>query len=459
MKCLLALLNAAAISVSGGNAIWVDQQSGDDAAIGTREAPLRSVDAGLARVRPGGELHLVPGERPWPGDIRITVSGTAEQPIVVDGHGSVVSGRGQLPAAAWKAESGDVFSRKLPNNAWGMERHWEGGFPLVWFEGLEGENVTNRSELKPLSYFLHKNRKAQKTDPLHNTLFVKLPVEKTPRDVRIETIVGEGGIFVGGSHVIVRNFVTEYGGRDGFATHRNTGVVFEHIEARQFMDQGMSHHGSEVTIRNAHFHHNAGCGVVDVYPECRTRYENCLIEADTWRGGVEFHKGEFEMVNCRIRGNAEKALTVAKGARVTLRDCVLSGPAGALADGVTVGEGCRLILVNCTLRGFETAMIATLTATTRLELRNCVFEACDTNLRLNFRRGQGEAEPEVDEVIRAAGIWFKGGGFTVIDRRQDDAGKWRVSERRIDFAERAAFGTEFGIGIAKAPVGARNETR
>ena len=56
-------------------------------------------------------------------------------------------------------------------------------------------------------------------------------------------------------------------------------------------------------MRHAHFHHNAGCGVVDVYPEVKVRYENCLIEHDTWRGGVEFHSGEFEMVNCVISAN------------------------------------------------------------------------------------------------------------------------------------------------------------
>jgi hypothetical protein len=66
---------------------------------------------------------------------------------------------------------------------------------------------------------------------------------------------------------------------------------------------------SYANVRTAHFHHNTGCGVVDDYPEVKVRYENCLIEHDTWRGGVEFHSGEFKIVNCVVFANPKKALT------------------------------------------------------------------------------------------------------------------------------------------------------
>ena len=234
---------------------WVDGDVGNDGNPGSRSEPLKTIDAGLGRVKPGDTLHVLPRKTgAWPTDIRVTVSGLPDKPIVIDGHGSLASGRGELDLQEWKDEGDGVYSRLLRNNAWGMQRHWEGGFPLVWFDGEAGENVTSREALASGCFFLYKNQPEHQTDPLHNTLFIRPPkgVE------RVETIVGEGGIFVGGNHVTVRGFAVEYGGRDGFATHRNQGVVFEDIEARFFMDQGMSHHGAEVVVRRAHFHHNAG---------------------------------------------------------------------------------------------------------------------------------------------------------------------------------------------------------
>ena len=324
--------------VSAGE-VWIDQEQGSDIAAGTREQPLASLAAGLAKLTPGSTLHFVPGKKPWPNGIRITVNGTPEAPIVIDGHGSIVNGRAIVARSKWKDEGGGVLSRPLPNNAWGMESCWEGGFPLAWFDGKPGSNAKSRDELKPGSYFLYKNRKNAKTDPLHNTLFIYPPSEQTT----IECIVGEGGIYIGGNYVTVRNFVCEYGGRDGFATHRNKGVVFENVEARYFMDQGMSHHGAQVTVRKAHLHHNAGGGIVDVYPEVKVRYEDCLIEADTWRGGVEFHSGEFEMVRCIIRNNPKNSLTVTKGARATLTNCKIEGGDRA----INLSEGSELKLIKC----------------------------------------------------------------------------------------------------------------
>ena len=260
-----------------GLEIWVDGEHGADNNFGTQTAPLQTILAGLKKLTPGSILHVLPSASPWSGDIRITMSGTSDKPIVIDGHGSIVSNRRKIAPEEWNKVGEGVYSRKLPNNAWGMESHWEGGFPLVWFNGVAALNVSSKSNLKPGSYFLYKNRKDSKNDALHNTLFIRLPIKATLGSMNIESIVGESGIFVGGNHVIVRHFIAEYGGRDGFATHRNKGVVFENVEARYFMDQGISQHGAEVIVRNSRFHHNAGAGIVDVYPEARVRYENCNI--------------------------------------------------------------------------------------------------------------------------------------------------------------------------------------
>ncbi|MEO1529429.1 MAG: right-handed parallel beta-helix repeat-containing protein [Planctomycetota bacterium] len=327
--------------------IWVDQDSGNDRNPGTQASPLATIATALDRLSPGQTLHVLPNNKPWPGDIRVTVDGTKENPITLDGHGSRISNRRVLPNDAWKRESDGVYSRSLPNNAWGMETHWEGEFPLVWFRGRAATNVTTRDQLHPGSYFLYKNRANAKNDPLHNTLFIQLPTATSLADV--ESIAGEGGLFVGGDHVIVRNFVAEYGGRDGFATHRNQGVVFENVEARFFMDQGISNHGAEAIVRDSHFHHNAGAGIVDVYPESNVRYEACVIENNTWRGGVELHAGRFHLVDCVIRHNRGQTLVVTKGATAVLERCLLIGGPDTTGRLVRKSSDSSLTLDSCTL--------------------------------------------------------------------------------------------------------------
>lgn len=444
----VVLTLAFACESTAASQIWVSR-SGDDSNAGSREKPFATIPRGLQALKPGMTLNVAPGETPWPGDIRIAVGGTEEAPIVVDGHGSVVSGRRRLPPEAWRPEGGDVYSRKLPNNAWGMDRHWEGGFPLVWFDGVPGKNAASRRRLKPNGYFLYKNRKEQRTDPLHNTLYIRLPSGTQPSASLVESIAGEGGIFVGGDHVTVRNFVTEYGGRDGYATSRNRGVVFENIEARHFMDQGMSHHGAEAVIRRAHFRHNAGAGVVDVYPECRTRYENCLIELDTWRGGVEFHKGEFEMANCVIRANPHKALTVTKGARVRLRNCVLIGGDGDGGLGVNVGDGGRLAMSQCTLIGFRTGLSAALDRAARVTLNGCRFVRCESPMRVVLRHDHGKAAPDPKERFVVKDVLSDGGEIEIVRKTQAADLKWRVRSETFTVGDEEASARYFGSGIGR----------
>jgi hypothetical protein len=313
----------------------------------------------------------------------------------------------------------------------------------VWFNGKEGRNVDSRDALEPQCYFLYKNRKEQKTDPLHNRLFVKLPTGKTPDDMVVESIDGLGGIYVGGNHVTVRNFVCEYGGRDGFATHRNKGVVFENIEARYFMDQGMSHHGAQVLVRNAHFHHNAGCGVVDVYPECKVRYENCLIEADTWRGGVEFYSGVYEMVDCVIRANQKRALTVTRGAQVRLHNCLLIAPEPGTTTGIDVGgEGSRLEMSRCTLYGFAIGLNARMTAANRIKVNGCAWLRCKTNCHIRSLQAHGEPAVNLRECLLFAGNLYEPAPWELNILRQAEDGGWKTDQHSFTANEHERFASQ-----------------
>jgi hypothetical protein len=341
-----------------------------------------------------------------------------------------------LGAKEWKSEGGDIFSRPLPNNAWGMPDYWEGGFELVRFDGKPGRNVTSREALEPNSYFLYKNQKELKTDPLHNTLYIRVPEGKTPDDVAVEAINATGGVYVGGNYVTVRNLISEFVGQDGFATHKNKGVVFENIEARFCMDQGISHHGADVVVRKSHFHHNAGGGVVDVYPEARTRYEQCLIESDTWRGGVEFLAGTFEMTNCIIRANPKAALRTNKGAKVKLKNCLLVSPELGKTTGVSVGDAAtELEMENCTLYGFACGVDANLTDTNRLVLRRNAWVRCQLNDRIRAIQTTASEPIDLSARLNFSGNFYEPFPWEVMAGMKNETSNFSATEHGL-FAAR-----------------------
>lgn len=446
-KCLavVSLMVLAGLPAHGSE-LWVDNVGGSDTNSGSQAAAFRTVGRAVRDLKPGMTLNLKPTSESYPAGIRITVSGTPESPIVIDGHGSVVSGMRRLPGDQWKPEGGDVFSRPLPNNAWGMATHWEGGFDLVRFAGKPGRNVTSRDALEPLSYFLYKNQKELKTDSRHNTLYIRLPSGKTPDDMVVESIAASGGIYVGGSYVTVRNLVCEYAGDDGFATHRNRGAIFENVESRFNMDQGMSHHGAEVVVRNAHFHHNAGCGVVDVYPEAKVRYEHCLIESDTWRGGVEFHSGVFEMVDCLIRGNPKRTLTVTKGARVKLLNCLLVAPESGASKGVSIdGDGSELDMENCTIYGFAVGLDARISPTTKVKVNRCAWLRCKLNSRIGCIEVIGQKPVEMSACLRFDGNVYEPAPWEVLFQKpQAGDGSGKTESHAYSAPEHIVFSKRIG---------------
>lgn len=342
---------------------YVDNVKGDDQNSGLKQAPFKTIAHVLKLLKGGDTLNLVPNKNlPYTECIDSNTTGfwggTKENPTIIDGHGSVISGLVQLPANAWKEEGDGVFSRHLPNNAWVMDRqgYWS-GFPIVFFEGKPANFCKSKEELKDFTYFLFKSypeNSQGKRDARHNTLYIKLPAGKTPDDITVKSIISTTNIHINRDYVTVRNIISIYTGGDGFSTTRSKGLVFENVRGAYCMDQGMSHHGAEVLIKNSRFDHNAGCGVVDVYTECKTKYVDCVIEDDFYRGGVEFHRGTFEMSNCVIRNNTGKALSMGKGSKVKLTNCLFWVKDQKYA-GVSIGDG-KIEMRNCTIYNGKTGI-------------------------------------------------------------------------------------------------------
>ncbi len=416
-----------------GRQWWVDNPKGDDAGDGTKARPFKTIDKALASWSGSDEIHLVPTEVPYPAgvvikpqtvrrdgkNVKVDPSGTAETPTVFDGHGATLSGLTAYPAKAWKDEGGGVFSKPLKNNAWFMDKHWHMGFDLVFFDGKAGVNSTSREALKPMGYFLLRYRRMNKdmpeTVPNNNTLYIRLPEGKTPDDIEVKTVAPGPGLSVQHiEHYVIRNLTSMYTGRDGFSSTRAKHGRWENLRGCYNMDQGVSHHGSSSQVMvDCRFDRNTGCGIVDVYPECEITYRNCLVEDDLYRGGIEFHKGTYTMENCVIRHhtNVRNYLSVAKGATVTLTNCLIVGGPDKPRGTVINGGGGTLTMTGCTLYNLASGLTMWSAPKPKkkatLKMTHCAILDCPTiyNWR-SLKKGVANLEVDYNLIDRTTTTVF-----------------------------------------------------
>ena len=374
--------------------IYVDNEKGSDAsADGGKDTPYKSIYAGVAALKPSDSLNFAPTGKPYfcekSIDIR-NIKSPPDHPLVIDGHGAVITGFGVCGLERWKDEGGGVYSMPFRNNAL-MKSHWE-GFDLVFFDGKPGKSCTSLKTLEPNGYVIFTGRisEKEKADIPLNKLYIRLPQGRTPADIRIETIASENdGNFTltSVSNVLVRNLTSAWSRADGFDTCFANGVVFENVEAHHNMDQGISSHSSDVLVRNSWFHDNAGCGIVDVRMNkdnpLKCKYVNCLIENDSFRGGIEIIDGECELLNCIIRNNCKSSVTVTSGpfkiqSRLTASNCVFVGGGKGRQGGISGFES-TAVITNCTFFGLASCVSFSSNSPDKereCEISRCAFIEC-----------------------------------------------------------------------------------
>ena len=369
--------------------VYVDNTNGNDNAPGTKTSPVRTIRHAMELLASGDTLHLTPNPQPYTEPIHFSgrnrhLAGNPGRPTIVDGHGARFSGLRHRTASEWTKTGRDIYTLQLNNNAWVMDRqgYWS-GFPIVFADGKPLPWKKSKSELVPNSYVLTKVFGAKKT-PEHNKLHVRLEPGKTPADVKLETPHGDYAVCVeGADNVTIRNIKAEYYPGDGFDSAWRK-VVFEGVEGRRNMDQGISAHASELVVRNSRFHGNAGGGIVDVgmASEGRTRrsnvrYIDCIIEDDVFRNDVQFYHTDAILENCIIRVRHGNALTAEKESKVVLKNCVLVnlGTAGT-NTAVLVSGTASVSMERCTAIGFGT--VFAIHEKGSITSRNNLFLNCGT---------------------------------------------------------------------------------
>ncbi len=103
---------------------YVDQSAGDDAKDGSQAAPFKTILHAIKRAGAGDTVHLVPGDQPWRESVALSThptwyhpGGEPGNPLVIDGHGSWITGADPCPPEAWTQEEDGLWTHRGMNDS------------------------------------------------------------------------------------------------------------------------------------------------------------------------------------------------------------------------------------------------------------------------------------------------------------------------------------------------------
>jgi hypothetical protein len=338
--------------------VYVNNATGSDAWDGLGpvpadggSGPVATITRGIALAPTGALISIANTGKDYRESVRVDghapakpdavgprpARGVAGLPLVLDGHGAAVSGLVTVPAERWTRHADDVvwFENRdadgkagpMPNSNWlGFQRH-QGWFtepqaPEIFFvDGQPAPHVKSLEAIPPGGFFYDTLAKPRR-------LYFRLPAGKALADLCIDVPLNEG-VFIDADYVVVRNLQSRYSQDDGFAGFWGYGVVFENCNGSFNCDQGISLHGTSVTlIDGGLFERNGGCGIADVM-SCTTIYRNCVVRDNKIAGAV-LNGAMHSLSHCRFGGNEGAQVAADQGAFVYLHNTVVDGAASLL---------------------------------------------------------------------------------------------------------------------------------
>jgi hypothetical protein len=386
-----------------------------------KTGPCATIMQGLKSVSIGGKVIIANTGKDYRERVRIGKlrKGRAATPLVIEGCGAAVSGLVTVKSTWWKLYRDDIYYYEfnktddptiesesgLPNSNWlGALKH-QGWFserqaPEIFF--VNGKSVLHVNDLVkiPECGFFYD------TQANPRRIYFRLP-ENSKIDDCIIDIPLNCGVFVDDDYVVVRNLISRYSQDDGFAGFWGIGVVFENCNGSYNCDQGISLHGTSMTlIDGGLFERNGGCGIADVMSSF-TLYRNVVVR-DNMIMGALFQGLAHSMLSCRLFGNYGSQIASGQGSIINLTNCLIIGnqPAEGSGTGVQIERG-RLdhcTIINCTT-GLSVSKSATIT--------NSVFANCISDLI--------SIQPTSISDFKLHSCWFKGNrvslGSSIVDAK------------------------------------------
>jgi len=365
LGCLLPAFGLAAASetIYVNNRLGSDQFDGRAAAPanGGKTGPVATIAQALKLVPISGRVSIADTGVDYREAVRVQAlrKGRAAAPLVIEGNGAALSGLVAVPAARWVRLKEDVYFFEnqlpgdpptygpMPNSNWlGHLRH-QGWFterqaPEIFFlDGQPAPHVRDLAALPPGGFFYD-------TQSSPRRLYFRLPAGKKLADCAIELPLN-AGLFVDDDYVVVRNLASKYSQDDGFAGFWGIGVIFENCNGSFNCDQGMSLHGTSVTVIDGGlYERNGGCGIADVMSSF-TVYRNAVIR-DNMIAGALFAGLGHSLLSCRLYGNYGLQVNAGTGCALNMTNCLVIGTsADGAADGVSmeIGRLDHCTIVNC----------------------------------------------------------------------------------------------------------------
>ena len=454
LKKFVAALFAGVLSLNAAVTIYVDNVKGNDRNPGTQDKPVMSISRGLALLRgkTSGKMEVINTGKVYregyPGvngrAFSVRVSGTENDPVVINGNGAVFSGLAKIPAAKWTCDSANIYS--LPfwpmsnmMKSYKKENYWHDGTQIWFLDGKPAKNCHDAAELQqnPGGFWWDK---ANKVVRFH------LPAGKTMEQVEIMLPSNEG-FYVHGDHVIIKNFFITHSRNDGFDSDSipRKNVRYINCVSIDNCGQGMSCHGGETFYENCVAIRCSSTGICNVGNN-RAFYKNCLIIDNCFESGVAVvGTGTHTFENCIISGNTPFEQIVQSGkCQAIFKNCLIETSPQDTNPVAKVGNGI-LTLQNCTVRGGKKLVTVSHSGTGVMELFNCIVSGQSKyTYRLN-----GKA---VERCRIGENVYVASPGFLLADKKANKGNYAKIAA----FDKGSVFvDTESDPAVAKTGAGAK----
>jgi len=382
------------------------------------KGPFASLQKAFSSVAMSDQICVANTGKPYPGGNLLTkAGGTAECPMVIDGHGAVISGLGIVPAKNWKNLQNDIYETDfwpMSNylKGYGGINHWIGSPQIWWLDGKPAPNCKSEAELKetPCGFFW--NKKIKK-------LWIHLPDGKTIDKVEVKIPVYGTAIDITRDFVVVKNFHSIFSWNDGFDAHgAGKNIVFKNCIATDNCGQGFScHDTTSVLYEDCLAERCASSGSCDVN-FCTTIYRRCVFVNNTFEVGVyatEHSQHLYE--SCLILGNMPfEQIWQRDFSKMNFINCVISGAQNNTNGAVLLEKG-ALFFLQCTFANLPS--ICKIGCEGSLQMKNCIVIGCKNFI---FSISSSDFSPikfcsDYNVYWNSSGIVFNGNQF--------NSGNWR----------------------------------
>lgn len=223
--------------------IYVNHETGDDAAAGEMDTPLRTIALAIQLAGPGDTIHLAPTTTPYRESPTFhDRSGEVGRPITLDGHGATVAGDEPLDPAAWEEVAPGLYRGAPPVSA----------APSVigrWFFLFDGRMERMGRSLKGPKQPWKAPDALQPEEWTwvdgEQMFYLRTPGDRPLAQCDIRAPMRSNGVAVAGrcEHLVIRNLTATHVWNDGFNIHGfSRDVLFQDVRALECGDDGVSAH-------------------------------------------------------------------------------------------------------------------------------------------------------------------------------------------------------------------------